>query len=165
MITYMSVGDKLIKLKMSAGVLLRYKEQFGVECTDEYNEISKMIENNADKMAISEKIIRNAKRMLFCMSNADADMLSVTLNDENIKEINEIFYKSLPKDNKDNSSSTSFSSEKFTAICLECGLTMQDIDNYSLKFIMNIITEHINLHKTSNKDNVRMATQADIDRL
>lgn len=54
----------------------------------------------------------------------------------------------------------------FLLRCLEIGLSMSDLDLLTIGLVLDIWTERGNDdYKYAEKENVRMATQADIDRL
>ena len=53
----------------------------------------------------------------------------------------------------------------FLLRCLEVGLSMSDLDLLTIGLVLDIWTEKGNDEYKYGEDNVRLATQADIDRL
>lgn len=159
------IDGKIVGLKVTAGALIKYKEEFGTEYSAVNAEIQKMLKADDSVEKIAEKALISIKQITWCMADLYApclqsEIFSLTFDSDVFHKISTWLHESVDCGKGGDEDGEEFNSENFVAICLECGLTMRDIENYSVKFLINVINRHIDLHKP---EKTKKATQADID--
>lgn len=166
------IDGKNVGFKITGGTLCIYKQQFRKEYYDDVYELE-LIRKRVD---ISEKKKYLLNYMIgFRLVWAAAKTADPSIPDpdtwkngfkkfplsEILPEITALF--SVPE-NDDTSSSTGerFTSESLTACAVACGLSLNDIYNMPIDFLLNTFKETVSIRSgKKHKDTVRMATQAD----
>lgn len=162
------IGGRDIKLKACAGVLVVYKSQFGIDYADDLN----LTKNNFEKLVeVGYKFLWS---MAKCADNSliDPDKWLLSFPKLNLIEIlpvvNEFFKESIDIFRIDKKVSASegnpLSAEYLLALANICGFGFADVYNMPLGLLLNVIDEYIIIKTGKEKNNVRMATQADFDR-
>lgn len=174
----LKIGGKTnIRIKATAGVLIRYKQQFGREYMDDLLEVSNIedIESESNQL----KIATIGYNLLWAMAKTADNSTPppeefLNLFDRDIMKImpfvevaEELFKKSMDgiRDFKNSGKSdTPIRTEHLIALSSMSGFNTQDIDNLSISMLFNSIGEYWEMKTGGTDENgVREATQADID--
>lgn len=160
------VNGKRITLKATAGALIRYRQQFGIEYIDDLQKSRN--EDTLRQLTVGFNLIwamaKTANNStpppeIFLKNFANTDILSETIN-----IANKLFEKSMADLKQDGESGEKLTSENLIALCMCCGLSTTDIDNLSMSLLLNSISEYNKIRnggETGKKS--RKATQADFD--
>lgn len=167
MTKFINFGNKTIGLRFSAGAFIKYKEEFGTEYPAENEKIQEMLKGNHPTIETIQKVLDNIKKITWCMADlyspcSQAEIFGLCFDNRAVQEINYWLHESVScgEDAESTGEKENFNSENFVAICLECGLTMRDIEKYSVRFLVNIVNRYIDLHKP---EEAKKATQEDIN--
>lgn len=172
-----NINGKNVNFKASGGCLIKYKQQFESEYSDDLGRIRALKDTNADAEIIKPLLAEVYFKLMWCMAkvadNAIPDPASWAKEfgnydiSETMDEINELLKKSIGDNEDDEGDGEPFRSESFINCCLFCNLTMQDVDNMSIGLLMKTVKEHIDIksNKKGKKDKSkkRKASQADFD--
>lgn len=167
------INGKNINLKASGGCLIKYKQQFESEYSNDLGRIRALKDTNADAEIIKPLLTEVYFKLMWCMAKVadnsipDPDSWAKEFGDYDISEtmavINDLLNKSIGEKEDDEDDSEPFRSESFINCCLLCGLTTQDIDNMSIELLMKTVKEYIGIKTGDKKEKstMRKATQAD----
>lgn len=171
------IGNTAIKLKATGGMFIRYKEAFGTEYYDDMLKIKSLEKNieatTKEKLELSAE---TAYKLIWAMAKTADDNISepeqwidefeVFPAADILKQANELLNKSIctcKRPHSDNGDTKQLTAENLVACSVMCGLSMQDIDNRSIGFLMGCIAEYADIKSGGRSDTVRNATQADFN--
>lgn len=167
------IGEKNIRLRATAGFLLRYRQQFGKEYISDLKDLNELEPDSENKLL---KALTVGFHLVWAMAKtADVDtpppedFLQIFDGDSlvlssAIEQAEELFSKSL-EGAKGGEQGEEVTSEKLIAIAAHCGLCITDIDTLSVAMLMNTIDEYINIQNGGkSSDGTHKATQADFDK-
>ncbi|NMA65314.1 MAG: hypothetical protein GX957_03620 [Clostridiaceae bacterium] len=172
-----SINGKSVNFKASGGCLIKYRQQFGVEYSDDIERVRALKDTNADEETIKILLAEVYYKLMWCMAKTadnsipDPESWAKEFGDYDISEamveINDLLSKSIGDNEDDEGDGEPFRSESFINCCLICNLTMQDIENMSIGLLMKTVKEHIDMKssKTNKKEKVskKKASQSDFD--
>lgn len=169
MIKSFKIGNKAVTLSATGGTLCIYKQQFG---TEYYNDLKD--ESSVNTLKTGFQIIWSmAKTATPDLPDPDAWLSSfkefplVELLPEALSLLGKSFGEA--KKEKSEESAKPLTSENLVACCLSCGLSMQDISEMSIGFLLDTISAYIDIKtgktakETAAKPKKRQATQIDFD--
>ena len=165
-----TIENKNVLLRTTAGVLIHYKQQFGRDYNDDYSDLKDLIN---DKDSYTQKFAEVGFGLLWAMARtADKSIEppSVWLKGvggvallKAIIEASELFSSAIPNANSRSESDKGkdFSIEALIAEALICGLTIDDLDAMPLPMVHGTIEEWCRLKGYS--EDVKEADQEDFD--
>lgn len=172
------IGGKKIEISATLGAMLRYKEQFGREYTEDISELSKLKDNDNDKY-ISAVALTGFKLIWAMAKTADSsvpapDVWAESFKDTDISmimlEAVALFSQSLGDHSDENSengeANEEFTTEGLTALCTLYGIGINELDRLSVDMVIRIMNEIAKLRtptESKNADGLRKATPADIE--
>lgn len=168
MISVVQIGNNLVRLSATAGVLVRYKAQFGTD----YIADAKAIYNE-DKSFNAEQFLMTGYRLLWTMAKiADGSILppdewAVSLGEFDLEKAlsaaQDLFGKSLgtEKNTADSEDRQPLTAESLIAYAAISKMTIADLDKLPLPMVLDSIEKYIHL-KYGGKEE-REAVQADYD--
>lgn len=162
----------LINLRASAAVMIVYKEQFGVEYTDDFNGAAK------DPV----KAVSVGYRLLWAMAKCaddsipDPDVFIDGLGDDfdllgAVDTAADLMRKSLGEfavcdtdisDTEEGAEPDGDLSERLVASALRCGFSVADLNRISVGFLLRCINTNLAGRQQSGGDNVKIADENDI---
>ncbi len=162
------IGGVPVLVSASAGALIHYKKQFGVEYTDDHRELCGL---PAEQKYL--KLAEVGMRLLWAMAKA-ADRALPPYSEWipafgskdlalAIQEAETLFLSSLRDDGR-RDSGREFTSENLIASALACGLGIGELDDMPLPMVIDTIEEWCRLKGYAEED-ARPATQEDFDAL
>ncbi len=178
MIKTIKVKDTSFNLAATGRVLIEYKQQFGVEYYDDFLRIKAVNLNiSADEVQRAAITLEVGYRLIWSMAKAaspetipDPDVWMNSFESfplvELLPQAMELLGKAFDQAIADGGSgSGKLTAENLIACCLACGMSMNDISNMSIGFLLNSITEYIKIKNggKSPSGTKRKATQADFD--
>ena len=166
------IGDREINFKATGGTLCIYKQQFGTEYFEDVLKINVMKKNEqCSPEKIYLKQYETGYRLIWSMAkNADkntpdpikwAKQFETFPMSEILPQVTALFRTS---DNESKSNGENITSESLCACAIACGLTMEDVYNMPLDFLVGCISEAVDLKCGKKKDRVKKATQQDFMR-
>jgi hypothetical protein len=166
-----TIGNKNVLLKATAGVLIKYKQQFGRDYNADYQELTA---NRDDEELYSLRFSEIGLHLLWAMAKtADKNveppeswLIGVDIGQlaESVIEALVLFNSSFSELEQKSSGSTEgkdFTAESLVAEALICGLSPSDLDDMPLGMVLNTIEEWCKAKGYA--DDVREATQEDFD--
>lgn len=165
------IGNKKVTLKATAGVIVRYKQQFSSDYTEDLAMLKSLNPDDRDKLITLH--LKIGYQLVWAMAKtADHTIPSPDIWIKKFKsfdidmvlcEAANLFLKSMENTNAvlDSGDSEPITAENLLAMCLICGLNTNDIDNLSISMLINTINEYCGWQSSGN--DVRQATQADFD--
>ncbi len=189
----LTIDNKAVNFKATGGTLIKYREQFGCEYFNDALILkdyeNKMLEALQNKDLDTYKNLQIEYKELYsvigykltwtmakCANDTISDPVhwlkefnSFPLTEEILPAVIGLFNKSMSSGDTQQEKSGKeepLTSENFVACCLLCGLTMRDINEMSVGFLLNTIREHVQI-KTGNSDsntNTYSASQSDFDK-
>lgn len=177
MIKSIKAGERYINLKASAAALIIYKQQFGKEYTQDYQDA----QSGKGAAQTGYQLVWSLAK---CADNSipDPEIWLKTLGKDfdiaqAVKTAAELIYESMgefAEDKGDSEEDTDNSnlSERIAAVALRCGFTIADMNEVSISFLIRCVNEHIDIvsgGKSGKKNNVnksvRTADSTDISSL
>lgn len=175
MIKTVTINDNNFTLAATGGMITIYKQQFGTEYYEDLEEISTASQES------TKKSLYNAYKLIWAMSKA-ADN-SITDPDNWINSYKEFpllqlipcaldvltkSFSQITKDEDEETDGEKMTAENLVACCLACGMSIADINNLDIGFLINSVSEYVKIKSggashSTNKVHIRKATQADMD--
>lgn len=168
MTSVIQIGNSLVRLSATAGVLVRYKAQFGTD----YIADAKAIYNE-DKSFNAEQFLMTGYRLLWTMAKIADDTIlppdewAVSLGEFDLEKAlsaaQELFGRSLgtEKNTADSEDRQPLTAESLIAYAAISKITIADLDKLPLPTVLDSIKKYIHL-KYGGKEE-REAVQADFD--
>jgi hypothetical protein len=174
LIKTVKIEDNVFNLAATGGMVIIYKQQFGKEYYEELETLS-----TASQQSTKEALY-GAYKLIWAMSKA-AD---VTVPDPDIwinsfdkfpllqliphaVDLLTRSFGQIKKEDGEKDGSEKMTAENLVACCLACGMNISDINNLSIGFLINSVSEYVKIKSgaASQKGRVhtRKATQADFD--
>ncbi len=159
-------GGRPVRIRASAGVLIRYKSQFGTD----YNEDKEL----ADKLKNEDKAAAAAGRLLWAMARtADENVMpfddwicsigSVELQAALIIS-QDMFAESVGSIREHKKGRERFTAERFLACASACGFTLSELDELPMHMVLDTIDEFMKISgKDISTDGCIVADQAAYD--
>ncbi len=164
-----TISGKDVNFKLTGGTLCIYKQQFGREYYNDVLEIKKMNADVYSEIEIYKRKYAAGFRLIWAMAKTadpglpDPDRWLKSFRKfptaEILNELSVLF----PSDGESDGDGGSFTSESLIACAAACGFTKADVYELSLDFLVNCISEAVDLKSGKKKDRVRKATQQDIN--
>lgn len=172
MIKNIKIGKKDYILKNTASVLLIYKNQFGTDYLEDVLHISTLecVKNTRQIGVIGYQLLWS---MLKAGNSEipDPDVFYSEIPANHLTDLinlaGNFFLKTFPKvqEGKNEADNSPFTAESLSVCCTSCGLTLHDMENYTLDFVIGYIDKYVDFKDPEkNKPAKRKATQADFDR-
>lgn len=171
MIKSVQINEKLYTLKASAYVIILYKEQFGSDLFSDLDKISVLKKTKSKRLSAFNAMV--AYRLFWTMiyignddiSDPETFMKGIPENElaDLINQAESVFIKSVSADKPVQSTGDNtepITAEKLAVCCQSCGISLSDMDKYSLSFILRYMDEYINIRSSTHK---KKAVQADFD--
>lgn len=163
-----TISGKDVNFKLTGGTLCIYKQQFGSEYYDDILEIKAMPENGSSELDIYKRKYTVGFRLIWAMAKTAAPSLPDP--DRWVRGFKEFPTADIlgrlsvmfPAEGDSNGGGSGFTSESLVACAAACGFTKSDVYELSLDFLVNCISEAVDLKSGRKKDRVRKATQQDI---
>ena len=162
------IGNTLVRMSATAGVLIRYKAQFG---TDYITDAKEIYTDNETFNA--EQFLTTGYRLLWSMAKTTdpallpPDEWLASLGDfdleKALKTAQKLFGDSLgtATDNNDGSEREPLTAESLIAYAALCKMTIADLDRLPLPMVLDSIGKYVHLKYGGQEE--REATQADYD--
>lgn len=178
MIKTIKIKDSTFNLAATGRVLVEYKQQFGVDYFDDFLRIKAINTNiSADEIQKAAITLEVGYRLIWSMAKAaapdtipDPDVWMDSFKDfplvALLPQAMDLLGKAFEQAIADGSSGSGrLTSENLVACCLACGMSMDDISNLSIGFLLNSISEYIKIKNGGKAPSgtKRKATQADFD--
>lgn len=174
MIKTVKINDNTFTLAATGGMITTYKQQFGTEYYEDLEVLSSANEKS------TKEALYSAYKLIWAMAKAadvtiaDPDSWITSYEEfpllQLIPEAVDILTKSFAQIKKDKDSEDNgerMTAENLVACCLACGMNLSDINNLSIGFLINSVSEYVKIKSGSasqqEKVHVRKATQADFD--
>lgn len=164
-----TISGKDVNFKLTGGTLCIYKQQFGREYYDDVREIKKMSADVCSEIEIYKRKYAAGFRLIWAMAKTaypalpDPDRWLKNFKQfptaDILNELSVLF----PSGSESDGDGDSFTSESLIACAAACGFTKVDVYELSLDFLVNCISEAVDLKSGKEKDRVRKATQQDIN--
>lgn len=167
------IGGHEINFKATGGTLCIYKQQFGTEYFEDVlkiTEMQKVLQYTAEDVYLRQYKV--GYQLIWSMAkNADknipdpekwAKQFESFPMSKILPQVTALFRS--PEDGGNSKDGESITSESLCACAIACGLTMEDVYEMPLDFLVNCISESIELKGGKKKDRVRKATQQDFMR-
>lgn len=171
MIKNIKIGEKDYILKNTASVLLIYKNQFRTDYLEDVLHIS-----TVESIKDSQHIGIVGYQLLWSMLKAgnpeisDPDVFYSEIPANQLTNLinlaGNFFLKAFPEATDiENQNNNPLTAESLSVCCTSCGLTLHDMESYTLDFIIEYIDKYVDFKDPEkNKPAKRKATQADFDR-
>lgn len=163
------IGDKKVTLKATAGVIIRYKQQFGSDYAEDIAMLKSL--NSDDRENLIAMHVKIGYQLVWAMAKtADRSIPSPDVWIKKLKnfdvdkvfsEATNLFLKSMEDAETSSEGGEPITAENLLAMSLICGLNTSDIDNLSVSMLINTINEYC--RQQTGETDERQATQADFD--
>lgn len=154
------IDGKKVTLKATAGVLVRYKQQFGTDYIDDLCKFKMLDKSDKDK--IVEMYVKIGYQLIWSMAKtADSKIPSPDLwikkfkkidIDKLLSEATTLFEMSMAGVEDYEDGGEPISAESLLAVSLSCGLNTTDIDNLSMSMLLNTIKEYCELRDQGDNE-------------
>lgn len=176
---FIEIGGRIVELTATFGTMLRYKQQFGIEYNDDIQRLHDLKEN--DDEYITQTALVGIRLMWAMAKTADdrtpppeiwaqifdkTDVMPLMIKAVALfnASVGDTQNNEEPEDN--DREEDDFSTEELAAICIQCGISVVDLDRLTVGMVMKILSSIADLRKPEKEtsSNIRKATPADIER-
>lgn len=177
------LNGNFIGLKASGGVLINYKQQFGVDYNADIKTIAEMQDEKnkllGNMIAGSRLIWSMAKAAdpktpnpeLFYNIYSEIDINSTKFNADTFTQLletcNKLFEQSftsyIDKESDRYVGGDDLTTESLIANAVSCGLSTDDVYNLPVGMVLNTIKEYCDIHSGKEKERIKIGTQTDFD--
>lgn len=168
MIKTFKIGNKPLTLSATGGTLCIYKQQFG---TEYYSDLKDTSRSNTLKTGFKLiwAMVKTANRDIpdpETWLNSFEEFPLVELLPDALSLLGKSFGESVKTSNS--KGEKPLTSESLVACCLSCGLSMNDIEQMSIGFLLDTISAYVEIKTGKNSKSTaqppkRKATQVDFD--
>jgi hypothetical protein len=169
MIKEIIIDGKKTPLNATVGALVRYKENFGTDYFDDLRNTQALAETESAEL--QSKTVNDGVRLAWAMSGTQSSYgawIAGATGDEVVaaaETATELFFSSIgsAEESQEEYESDGMTVESLLACCLVCGISLADAESKSVGIVMNTISAYVDLKSGTEKERVKVATQADFD--